>query len=38
VWEAISTAGPAMSVAATEADVSDYLQAFGEFVDEVTSR
>ena len=32
VWEAISTAGPALSVAATEADVDEYLAAFGEFV------
>lgn len=37
VWEAISTAGPAISVAATEADVSEYLAAFDEFVDEVAS-
>ena len=34
VWEAISTAGPALSVAATEADVDEYLTAFGEFVAE----
>jgi len=37
VWEAISTAGPAISVAATEADVNEYLAAFDEFVDEVTA-
>jgi glutamate-1-semialdehyde 2,1-aminomutase len=30
VWEAISTAGPAMSVAATETDVAEYLAAFEE--------
>jgi glutamate-1-semialdehyde aminotransferase len=36
VWEAISTAGPAMSVAATDADVSTYLSAFGVFVHDVT--
>ena len=35
VWEAISTAGPAMSVAATQDDVGTYLAAFGEFVTEV---
>jgi glutamate-1-semialdehyde aminotransferase len=32
VWEAIETAGPAMSVAATEDDVALYLGAFGAFV------
>ena len=36
VWEAISTAGPAMSVAATEADVAHYLEAFTAFVEDVT--
>ena len=36
VWEAISTAGPAvMSVDATKDDVGTYLAAFGEFVTEV---
>jgi glutamate-1-semialdehyde 2,1-aminomutase len=35
VWEAISTAGPAMSVDATEDDVETYLAAFREFVAEV---
>ena len=35
VWEAISTAGPAMSVAATRDDVETYLAAFREFVGEV---
>ena len=35
VWEAISTAGPTMSVAATTADVDDYLAVFGEFVGEL---
>jgi glutamate-1-semialdehyde 2,1-aminomutase len=35
VWEAISTAGPAMSVDATQADVETYLAAFREFVGEV---
>jgi glutamate-1-semialdehyde aminotransferase len=35
VWEAISTAGPAMSVAATKEDVATYLAAFREFVAEV---
>jgi len=36
VWEAISTAGPALSVAATPADVDDYLAAFEELVGELT--
>ncbi len=35
IWEAISTAGPALSVAATEADVDDYMAAFEEFAGEV---
>ncbi len=35
VWEAISTAGPAMSVAATTDDVQTYLAAFRELVGEV---
>jgi glutamate-1-semialdehyde 2,1-aminomutase len=35
VWEAISTAGPAMSVDATQDDVGTYLAAFEEFVTEV---
>ena len=38
VWEAISTAGPAMSVAATGDDVAAYLAAFREFVADVTAR
>jgi glutamate-1-semialdehyde aminotransferase len=37
VWEAISTAGPAMSVAATHDDVATYLAAFREFVADVTT-
>jgi glutamate-1-semialdehyde 2,1-aminomutase len=36
VWEAISTAGPAMSVEATSDDVETYLAAFREFVAEVS--
>ena len=36
VWEAISTAGPAMSVDATESDVETYLAAFRDFVAEVS--
>jgi glutamate-1-semialdehyde aminotransferase len=36
VWEAISTAGPAMSVAATAADVATYLAAFRGFVEDVS--
>jgi glutamate-1-semialdehyde 2,1-aminomutase len=35
VWEAISTAGPAMSVDATGDDVATYLEAFRSFVGEV---
>jgi glutamate-1-semialdehyde aminotransferase len=37
VWEAISTAGPAMSVAATREDVATYVAAFREFVAEVSA-
>ena len=37
VWEAISTAGPAMSVAATRDDVAAYVAAFREFVGDVTA-
>jgi glutamate-1-semialdehyde aminotransferase len=36
VWEAIETAGPAMSAAATEDDVALYIGVFREFVDELT--
>ena len=35
VWEAISTAGPTMSVAATAADADAYLAAFEEFLGEL---
>jgi glutamate-1-semialdehyde 2,1-aminomutase len=37
VWEAISTAGPTMSVAATRDDVEAYVAAFREFVADVTT-
>lgn len=37
VWEAISTAGPAISVDATEADVETYVAAFRAFVAEVAA-
>lgn len=37
VWEAISTAGPAMSVDATAEDVETYLAAFRAFVAEVAA-
>jgi glutamate-1-semialdehyde 2,1-aminomutase len=37
VWEAISTAGPAMSVAASHDDVATYVAAFREFVAEVAA-
>ena len=36
VWEAISTAGPAMSVDATRDDVAAYVAAFRAFVADVT--
>ena len=36
VWEAISTAGPAMSVAATADDVTAYLGAFSDIVADLT--
>ncbi len=36
VWEAISTAGPALSVAATSDDVTAYVVAFEAFVADVT--
>jgi len=36
VWEAISTAGPAMSVDATRDDVAAYVAAFRTFVGDVT--
>ncbi len=35
VWEAISSAGPAVSAAATSADVDGYLAALGELVAEL---
>ena len=35
VWEAISSAGPAVSVAATADDVGEYLAALGELVAEL---
>jgi glutamate-1-semialdehyde 2,1-aminomutase len=37
VWEAISTAGPALSVAATGDDVTAYVAAFEAFVGDVTA-
>ena len=37
VWEAISTAGPALSVAATSDDVAAYVVAFEAFVGDVTA-
>ncbi|MFA4966106.1 MAG: transaminase [Thermoleophilia bacterium] len=37
VWEAIETAGPAMSVAATADDVELYLAAFAELVGELAA-
>jgi len=38
VWEAIDSAGPAVSVAATADDVNAYLGVFAELVAELTSR
>ena len=38
IWEAISTAGPTMSVAASGDDVAAYLAAFSALVNEVTGR
>ncbi len=35
VWEAISSAGPAVSAAATATDVDEYLAALGELVGEL---
>jgi glutamate-1-semialdehyde 2,1-aminomutase len=35
IWEAISSAGPAVSTAATAADVDEYLAALGELVAEL---
>jgi len=37
VWEAIVTAGPTISVAATSADVDRYLACLGEFLGDLTS-
>jgi glutamate-1-semialdehyde 2,1-aminomutase len=37
VWEAISTAGPALSVAADDDDVTAYLQAFAEITAELVA-
>jgi glutamate-1-semialdehyde 2,1-aminomutase len=37
VWEAISSAGPAVSVAASAADVDDYLAVVGDLVAELTA-
>jgi glutamate-1-semialdehyde aminotransferase len=36
VWDALASAGPAVSVAATTADVDHYLAGFGETLDELT--
>ena len=37
VWEAIASAGPTVSVAATTADVDHYLGALDEFLGEITA-
>jgi glutamate-1-semialdehyde aminotransferase len=36
VWEAMEWAGPAISVAATDADVDDYVATLGELAAELT--
>ena len=33
VWEAIASAGPCVSFAATEKDVKEYISVFSNFVD-----
>jgi hypothetical protein len=37
VWEAMEWAGPAISVAATDADVDHYLETLGSLVDQVAA-
>lgn len=37
VWEALIGAGPTCSVAASDADVDRYLDAYAGFVEEVTA-
>ena len=36
IWDSIATAGPSVSYAITEADVDTYIDAAGEFLDELT--
>ena len=36
IWDSIATAGPSVSYAITEADVDTYIEAAGEFLDELT--
>ena len=35
IWDSIATAGPSVSYAITEADVDAYIDAAGEFLDEL---
>lgn len=35
IWDSIATAGPSVSYAITEADVDTYIDAAGEFLDEL---
>ena len=37
VWEAMEWAGPAVSVASTDGDISHYLEVLGELVDELAA-
>lgn len=35
IWEAVLTAGPTVSLAATEADMQLYIEVFNELLDDV---
>ena len=37
VWEAIGSAGPTVSIAATAADLDHYLGALDEYLGEITA-
>lgn len=37
IWEAILSAGPTVSLAATEADVDSYVEVFGSLLDEIVA-
>jgi glutamate-1-semialdehyde 2,1-aminomutase len=36
IWDSIATAGTSVSYAITEADIDTYIDAAGEFLDELT--